>query len=182
MNFNFKKLPPFKWFVLQNFPFIEADFDAITYYQLLCKIVEYLNKVINENNLIGEQTENLTNAFNELQDYVNHYFDNLDIQEEINNKLDEMATDGTLDNIINNEIFTELNNKIDLANSQLETLINSYGDIFTNPLNKFVMIGDSIAEGYGWWGGNPNNKNNQNDGLLALLRNDLQIYLSQVQQ
>ena len=56
MNFNFKKLPPFKWFVLQNFPFIEADFDAITYYQLLCKIVEYLNKVIDENNAIGEQT------------------------------------------------------------------------------------------------------------------------------
>lgn len=100
MNFNFKKLPPFKWFVLQNFPFIEADFDAITYYQLLCKIVEYLNKVIDENNIIGEQTENLTNAFNELQDYVNHYFDTLDIQEEINNKLDEMAESGQLADII----------------------------------------------------------------------------------
>ena len=100
MNFNFKKLPPFKWFVLQNFPFIEADFDAITYYQLLCKIVEYLNKVIDENNAIGEQTENLTNAFNELQDYVNHYFDNLDVQEEINNKLDEMAEGGQLADII----------------------------------------------------------------------------------
>ena len=100
MNFNFKKLPPFKWFVLQNFPFIEADFDAITYYQLLCKIVEYLNKVIDENNVIGEQTENLTNAFNELQDYVNHYFDSLDIQEEINNKLDEMAESGQLTDII----------------------------------------------------------------------------------
>lgn len=100
MNFNFKKLPPFKWFVLQNFPFIEADFDAITYYQLLSKIVEYLNKVIDENNAIREQTENLTNAFNELQDYVNHYFDNLDIQEEINNKLDEMAESGQLADII----------------------------------------------------------------------------------
>lgn len=100
MNFNFKKLPPFKWFVLQNFPFIEADFDAITYYQLLCKIVEYLNKVIDENNLIGEQTENLTNAFNELQDYVNHYFDNLDIQNEINIKLDEMAESGELADLV----------------------------------------------------------------------------------
>lgn len=100
MNFNFKKLPPFKFFVLQNFPFIEADFDAITNYQLLCKVVEYLNKVIDENNRIGEQTENLTNGFNELQNYVNNYFDNLDIQEEINNKLDKMAQDGTLQEII----------------------------------------------------------------------------------
>ena len=100
MNFNFKKLPPFKWFVLQNFPFIEADFDAITYYQLLCKIAEYLNKVIDDNNLIGEQTEKLTNAYNELQEYVNHYFDNLDIQQEVNNKLDEMAESGQLTDII----------------------------------------------------------------------------------
>ena len=100
MNFNFKKLPPFKFFVLQNFPFIEADFDAITNYQLLCKVVEYLNKVIDENNRIGEQTENLTNGFNELQDYVNNYFENLDVQEEINNKLDEMAESGQLTDII----------------------------------------------------------------------------------
>lgn len=100
MNFNFKKLPPFKFFVLQNFPFIEADFDAITNYQLLCKVVEYLNKVIDENNRIGEQTENLTNAFIELQNYVNNYFENLDVQEEINNKLDEMAESGQLTDII----------------------------------------------------------------------------------
>lgn len=100
MNFNFKKLPPFKWFVLQNFPFIEADFDAITYYQLLCKLAEEINKVINSNNSIGQQTENLTNAFNELQSYIEHYFDNLDVQEEINNKLDEMAENGQLTDII----------------------------------------------------------------------------------
>lgn len=101
MNFNFKKLPPFKFFVLQNFPFIEADFDAITNYQLLCKVVEYLNKVIENNNKIGEQTEILTNGFNELQDYVTNYFDNLDIQEEINRKLDEMAESGFFDTFLN---------------------------------------------------------------------------------
>ena len=38
-----KNLTPFKLCVLQNFPFIEADFDARTNYQLLCKVVEYLN-------------------------------------------------------------------------------------------------------------------------------------------
>ena len=100
MNFNFNRLPPFKWFVLQNFPFIEADFDSITYYQLLCKLAEEINKVINSNNSIGQQTENLTNAFNELQSYIEHYFDNLDVQEEINNKLDEMAESGQLTDII----------------------------------------------------------------------------------
>ena len=52
-NFSYKNLCPFKWFVLQNFPFIEADFDAITNYQLYCKVVEYLNKVIVDTNKIG---------------------------------------------------------------------------------------------------------------------------------
>ena len=108
MNFNFKKLPPFKWFVLQNFPFIEADFDAITYYQLLCKIVEYLNKVIDENNTIGEQTERLTEALNELQEYVNNYFDDLDVQEEIDNKLDEMAESGELAEIVEKFLKNDL--------------------------------------------------------------------------
>ena len=36
----------------------------------------------------------------QLQDYVNNYFDNLDVQEEINNKLDDMAEQGQLTDII----------------------------------------------------------------------------------
>ena len=29
-NFIYKNMTPFKWFVLENFPFIKADFDALT--------------------------------------------------------------------------------------------------------------------------------------------------------
>ena len=116
------KLTPFKGFVLENFPFIEADFDAITNYQLLCKVIEYLNNVISNQNTfqelgtdlvnaynslvdavnlaIGEFEDSITADFNTLHDYVYSYFDNLDVQEEINNKLDEMAQDGTLQEII----------------------------------------------------------------------------------
>lgn len=83
------RLSPFKWFVLQNFPFIEADFDALTNYELMCKIVEYLNATIEKTNELGNQVEILTNWFN-----------NLDVQEEINNKLDEMAESGELEEII----------------------------------------------------------------------------------
>lgn len=94
------KIPKFRRCVLQNFPFIEQDFDALTDYQLLCKVVEYLNKVINSQNEVITITESLTAAFNELQSFVTNYFDNLDVQEEINNKLDQMAEDGILQEII----------------------------------------------------------------------------------
>lgn len=99
-NFNYKRLCPFKWFTLQNFPFIEEDFDAITNYQLYCKIVEYLNEVIQNTNKTGEELETLVNSFNALTQYVDNYFENLDIQTEINNKLDEMAESGQLTELI----------------------------------------------------------------------------------
>ena len=83
------KLSPFKWFCLQNFPFIEADFDALTNYELMCKIVEYLNATIDKVNVLGSEVQSLINWFN-----------NLDVQEEINNKLDEMAESGELTEII----------------------------------------------------------------------------------
>ena len=118
-KFNFKNLCPFKWFVLQNFPFIEADFDAITNWQLFCKLGEEINKIIEKTNLTGEQVENLTNAFIELQNYVNNYFENLDIQEEINTKLDEMVEDGTLAEIINQELLQEINEKINKIENEL---------------------------------------------------------------
>lgn len=85
----FIKLTPFKMQVLQSFPFIDEDFDAITNYELLCKVVEYLNKTVENVDLLNEKVEEFE-----------HYFDNLDVQEEINNKLDEMAESGELTDII----------------------------------------------------------------------------------
>ena len=99
MNYN-TILPPFKWFVLENFPYIEDDFDALTNWQLFCKLGKEMNKIIEKCNLTGEQVENLTNAYNELKAYVDNYFENLDLQEEVDHKLDEMAESGELADLI----------------------------------------------------------------------------------
>ena len=90
---NFIRLTPFKLQVIQSFPFIDADFDALTNYEVLCKVVDYLNKTVDNVNLLNDN-------FNTLYNYVHDYFDNLDVQEEINNKLDEMAESGELTDII----------------------------------------------------------------------------------
>ena len=107
-KFEFKNLTPFKWFVLENFPFIEADFDALTEWQLFCKLGKEINKIIDSQNAVGSEMEKFSQAFVELQNYVNNYFDNLDVQDEINNKLNEMAKDGTLDSIINKYITNKI--------------------------------------------------------------------------
>ena len=94
------KLTPFKLQVLQSFPFIDADFDALTNYELLCKVVEYLNLTIDNVNNIEDNLDELNANFITLKNYVDNYFDNLDVQDEINNKLDEMAESGELTDII----------------------------------------------------------------------------------
>lgn len=95
-----KNLTPFKLCVLQNFPFIEADFDAVTNYQLLCKVVEYLNKIIDNNNKQNDNINQLEQNFITLYDYVNNYFSNLDVQEEINKKIDELITTGEFNSFL----------------------------------------------------------------------------------
>lgn len=112
------KIPKFRRCVLQNFPFIEQDFDALTDYELLCKVVEYLNKTIDSQNEVTEQTEQLTSAFNALQTYVDTYFDSIDVQSEVNAKLDEMAEDGTLEEIIGHYIQDNFVTNTDYATDE----------------------------------------------------------------
>lgn len=96
----YKKISPFRLYVKSNFPFIENTYESLDNYGLYCKVVEYLNKVIANENTVETNVQALYNAFVELNTYVSNYFDNLDVQEEINNKLDDMVEQGTLQEII----------------------------------------------------------------------------------
>lgn len=63
-------------------------------------------------------------AFQDLHDYVMNYFDNLDLQEEVNIKINQMAADGTLDAIILpyfNAYKNELNDRIATLESRMDT-------------------------------------------------------------
>ena len=116
-------LPPFKHFIMTVGELPSSYLETMTYYEMLVWFTNYLGKTvipaINEN---GEAVTELQNLFEELQNYVNTYFENLDVQEEINNKLDDMVEDGTMDQIINQEIFSSLNNEIDGIEEQIGNL------------------------------------------------------------
>ena len=142
-----KFISPFISCVVQNFPFIEESIDGLTQYELLCKIVEKLNAVITQTNTQTENIEKLEEAFNTLKNYVDNYFNNLDIQTEINNKLDEMATSGELEAII----ASYLNTQAVRGFSTLNDLKNATG-----------LISGAICQTSG--------KNNYKDGLGSLYR------------
>lgn len=87
--------------------------DSLSYYELLCKVVNYLNDVIADSDAMKTNIGNLLIAYNELQEYVNHYFDSLDVQTEINNKLDAMASSGELLDIISPTISEDISQWLD---------------------------------------------------------------------
>lgn len=113
------KVESFRFWCQKVLPLVYDD--SLSYYELLCKVVDYLNNTIADVNTLGTDVNNLNKAYNELQSYVNDYFSTLDVQKEINNKLDEMAKDGTL-SILLNPIFTQQNNKIEELNQRINNL------------------------------------------------------------
>lgn len=103
---NYTELKPFRYWCQKVLPLVYDD--TLSYYELLCKVVDYLNKTMEDVEVLHEDVENLHNAYELLQEYVNTYFDNLDVQTEINNKLDAMAVSGELLQIIEPTITDEV--------------------------------------------------------------------------
>lgn len=109
-------IPNFKFWCQKVLPSVYDD--SLSYYELLCKVVDYLNKTIDQSNATAKEME-------ELKSYVDNYFKNLDVTTEINNKLDVMAADGTLDKIINENIFNELNQDIKNIDAKVDTSVDN---------------------------------------------------------
>ena len=129
-----KYISPFKFQLLQSFPFIAEDFDQYTEYQLFCKLVEKMNEVIgNENKVVT------------LVNEMKNYFDTLDVQDEINNKLNDMAESGELAEIINKDIFLSLNTKIETNENSIDNLNNKIDNINNNLTNDINENSASIS-------------------------------------
>lgn len=142
----FESIRPFRYWVQKALPLVYDD--SLSYYELLCKVVDYINNLTTDvnqmitivnrvegiiddtetalqnaletgvsnfetainngntaiNNAIANANTSIANAIQELTEYRNNYFENLDVQNEINNKLDAMVLAGTMQNIVANVI------------------------------------------------------------------------------
>lgn len=119
---DYKDLQPFRFWCQKVLPLVYDD--SLSYYELLCKTIDYLNKTMEDVGTLEGDVTNLHKAYEQLQDYVNNYFNTLDVQEEINNKLDAMAKDGTLTNLIKTYIdplINEQNKKIGVLEERMNT-------------------------------------------------------------
>lgn len=100
-NIDIKTLRPFTRFCCSIGTIPASYLVAMSYEEQLLWLCNFLeNTLIPTVNNNGEAVAELQGLYIELKNYVDNYFKNLDVQEEINNKLDQMAEDGTLQEII----------------------------------------------------------------------------------
>lgn len=123
--------------------------DSMTYYETLVWLCKYLEEtVIPAVNTNNDAVLELQELYGELNAYVTTYFDNLDVQEEINNKLDEMVTSGSLSTLFNAFMETkteELNEMINEQNEKIETLENNAIKTFNTFNGKVCYFSDSYG-------------------------------------
>lgn len=90
-------IQPFRYHCQKTLPLVYDD--SLSYYELLCKVIQRLNDMINDVNVNSDKIETLRLKHEALVKYTLDYFKNLNVQKEIDNKLDRMAESGELESI-----------------------------------------------------------------------------------
>lgn len=113
-------IPNFKRFCMSIGELPTSYLETMTYYEMLVWFTEYMkNTIIPTININGLAVQELQDKYIELKSYVDNYFTNLDVQQEINNKLDAMAESGELGELIHKLDDFSNSNKINTGNNLL---------------------------------------------------------------
>ena len=147
------KNAPFKHFCMSVGAIPTSYKDSLDYYETLLYLIKYLEEtvipVVNNNGLAVSELQSL---YVELKNYVDNYFTDLNVQNEINNKLDEMVESGEFDEILSNYF----NTKEDIISNKNLITLNRIRRFFVN--NGKYQTGLSGAY-YGYMQGATNTKN-----------------------
>ena len=119
----------FTGWVLENFPFIESDFDAITMYQIICKIVEKLESMVDDVDKLKSDYSTVVANMEALTEYVNEYLTGLnEVKDEIVEikanliVLSKQIEDNT---ILINEKYNDLKDYVDVKDQALNAKIDN---------------------------------------------------------
>lgn len=101
-----------------------------------------LDWIIDQIKKISDEGKQLGLKFEELREYVIHYLDNIDIEQDVKDRIDELIEDGTIGDLINQQLLGDINDRLDADEISLRK---------TRILKdkKVIMIGDSYAMGSG---------------------------------
>lgn len=143
---------------LNNFPFIENDFDAITYYELLCKVASTINDMVSDINEVINGFETINNTVSNLQTNV----------ERLNNEI------STFESTINNRFIalstaleSDIQSKFEILDEEITTELTQIRNDFVNLRTEILSI--------------VNQDKAYTDEQITNLRNNLTIQINRLQ-
>lgn len=70
-NLSIRTLRTFRFWCQKVLPLVYDD--SLSYYEVLCKVIDYLNNLITDTNAIVENVNELSSALKEVQEWINNY-------------------------------------------------------------------------------------------------------------
>lgn len=159
------EMNPFRFWCQKVLPL--AYDDALSYYEVLCKLSEYLNEMLSNVEGLKVDVDNLRKAFEALQEWVNNYFDNLDIKGDIKETIIEMVNDGTLTEILKPYIDQEILNQ---WNAEYKKYVDQQDQSILSQANAHSDAADAAQ----------NTKIDKNTGDITSLSNRLNGLLDNI--
>lgn len=117
---------PFYTFAIQNFPFLEKDFDALTDYQMMCKIFKYLDDKIKE-------VDNKYGGLFETVEKIEADFETF--KTEVNQTIESFKAEVLQD--VQSQMDSQYNRVLELLN-QYQIVFRAYVDSQINVVNERI--------------------------------------------
>ena len=67
----YKRLETFKFWCMKILPLVYDD--SLSYYEVLCKVVDYINQLIENDKIIYSELESLKNDLKEVQNWIDNF-------------------------------------------------------------------------------------------------------------
>ena len=165
----YTRLQPFRFWCQKVLPLVYDE--SLSYYELLCKVVDYLNKTMEDVDQMITDMGDFQSAYTEfttetrdayiafsrevnqavegLETFMNNYFNNLNVQTEINNKLDAMAEAGYFDTLFTTLFTDDIITEAGSVTSAwiAENLLQETGYVIDNSLTVENAAADAKATG-----------------------------------
>ena len=123
---------------------VYGKFDLTTYiqgasdYEIMAFLVGKYNACLESYDNITQLSTDTITACEQLQDWINSWFDNLDVQEELNNKIDSMVADGSFGTLLHQTLDTQIN-------QQTTNAVTAWLVANVTPTGSAVVVDKSLS-------------------------------------
>ena len=150
---DYKSLKPFRFWCQKVLPTVYDD--SLSYYELLSKVVSYLNDVIDDMEAVEANTDAILGAFNQLQDYVNEYLGSEEFYEQLDDAVDAKFASEEFTTQLTNLVNTSVGNQIGgaVASQIGDTVAGQIGSTVASQIDGVVsnQIGAAVVTPVNNW-------------------------------